>query len=322
MFKVIITDSAYQGIISKEEQKAEAFRSQLYKLFKQQPVQMMTVAESKELKNNPEEMLKNPSSLYILDITPAEALAIQRYYGVMCLSSENPDISPLIDVSDYFKPSTENKKFKGWDRVLDSVEKLPSNALVIIDRYLFASRSKDSGDGLVNVRNILNELLPQEFEGGDYHITIVFNVDAKHFSYTFREIVSKLDNIVHQLRPQYGIMVEVFGIKEACSLYDDSHDRQIVSNYFIVEASHKLAAFNPEDKGTVAQSIIPWNLFTEGSLNGDPSAPLDSINQTIADFNKFYAALSNEAEHNTYYYALNGKRMERCKGVRNRLLKS
>lgn len=321
MFKIYISDSVYDRIISVEEQRDTTRHSNLYKLLKQQPVQLLKAADTKRYKDNPEDVLKNPSSLYILDITSAEALAIQKKHGVMCLSSESPDISPLIDVNDYFKPSTEKKKFKGWDRVLDSVEKLPSNALVLIDRYLFASRSKDKGDGLVNVRNILNELLPQNFEDVDYHITIVFNVDAKHFSYSFSEIVSKLYNIAHQLRPRYGIMVEVFGITESCSLYDDSHDRQIVSNYYLVEASHKLAAFNPEDKGTVAQSIIPWNLFTEGSLNGNSSAPLDSINQTIADFNKFYAALSNEAEHNTYHYALNGKVMERCMGVRNRLLK-
>ena len=239
----------------------------------------------------------------------------------MCLSSENPDISPLIDVNDYFHPSTEKKKFKGWDRILDSVEKLPSNALIIIDRYLFAKRSKDAGDGLVNVKNILRELLPTQFDGGDYHLTVVFDIDAKHASYTFSEIATKLTNIAHQLRPSYNTMVEVFGIKESCTLYDDSHDRRIVSNYFIVIASHKLAAFNPEDKGTVAQSITPWALFTESSLSVDSSAPLESIEETIDDFHRFYAALSNEAEHNTYYYALNGKLMERCMGVRNRLLK-
>lgn len=321
MFKVYITESSYKSIISTEEQRPTAGRSNLYKLLKLQPVQILTAADNEKFKAHPEDVLKNPSALYILDITPTEALSIQRMYGVMCVSCENPDISPLVDVNDYFKPSMEKKKFKGWDRVLDSVEKLPSNALLLIDRYLFASRNKDKGDGLINVRHIFNELLPQRFDGSDYHITIVFNVEVKHFSYSFSEIVSKLYDIAHQLRPKYGIMIEVFGIKETCSLYDDSHDRQIVSNYFFVEASHKLAAFNPEDKGTVAQSIIPWNLFTESSLNGESSAPLESINQTIEDFKNFYAALSNEAEHNTYLYALNGKLKERCMGVRNRLLK-
>lgn len=321
MFKIFIYESAYQGIISTEEQKAVSAHSSLYKLLKRQLVQQLNAADTHHLKSHPEDMLKNPSSLYILDITPAEALAFQKYYGVMCLSSENPDISPLIDVNDFFQSSTEKKKFKGWDRILDSVEKLPSNALVIIDRYLFAKRSKDAGDGLANVSNILRELLPQEFEGGDYHVTVVFDIDAKHASYTFNEIATKLTNITRQLRPSYNIMVEVFGIKESCTLYDDSHDRRIVSNYFYVVASHKLAAFNPEDKGTVPQSITPWALFTESSLSVDSSAPLESIEETIDDFRRFYAALSNEAEHNTYIYALNGKRMDCCMGVRNRLLK-
>lgn len=317
MFKVYISASAYQGIVG----SVTAGQSNLGKLLKQQTVQLLTESDAARFKDYPESVLDNPSSLYILNITQSEALAIQHQYGVMCLSNENPDISPLIDVNDYFKPSVEKRKFKGWDRVLDSVEKLPSNALLLIDRYLFASRNKDKGDGLINVRHILNELLPREFEGGDYHITIVFSVEDKHYSYSFSEIASKLNNIAHQLRTGYDIMVEVFGITDKCTLYDDSHDRQIVSNYFIVEASHKLAAFNPEDKGTVSQSIIPWNLFTEESLNGKSSAPLESVQQVIDDFNNFYKVLSNEAEHKTYLYALNGQRKERCTGVRNRLFK-
>ena len=75
------------------------------------------------------------------------------------------------------------KKFKGWDRILDSIEQLPSNGLVLIDRYLFSSRNKEKGDGLMNVHHILSELLPQAFEGGDYHITIVFNIEVKHSSF-------------------------------------------------------------------------------------------------------------------------------------------
>lgn len=321
MFKIIISDTIYARIKAAESGKPAQEQSALRKLLRQQPVQQLTAEETLQFKNHPEEVLKTPSALYILDISPAEALRIQASYGVMCLSGEQPDISPLIDVNDYFQPSTKNRKFKGWDRILDSVEKLPSNALVIIDRYLFSKRSKDAGDGLANVYSILRELLPQTFEGGDYHLTVVFNIDATHPSYTFSEIAAKLTNITRQLRPQYNTMVEAFAIKESCTLYDDSHDRRIVSNYFYVVASHKLAAFNPEDKGTVPQSISPWALFTESSLTGDSSAPLESIEETIDDFHKFYAALPNPAEHNTYLYALNGKRMERCMGVRNRLLK-
>ena len=317
MFKVFLTEDTYRKVSTNDVDK----NFYLNKLLKHQTVQLLTEVDNENLKTHPEEVLNNPSALYILDISPEEAFDIRSKYGVMCLSNANPDISPLIDINDYFKPSTEKIKFKGWDKVLDNIEILPSNALVLIDRYLFSSRNKEKGEGLSNVRHILNELLPQKFEGGDYHITIVFNFEAKHPSFSFSEIVTKINDIVHQLRQGYNFMVEVFCIKETCCLYDDSHDRQIISNYYFVEASHQLAAFTDDDKGTVSQSITPWSLFTESSLNGESSAPLDAIEQTVKVFSKFYASIYDETERETYFYGLNGKRMERCMGVKNRLLK-
>lgn len=317
MFKIYLAEASYNKVSANDVDKY----AYLNKLLKQQPVQLLTEADNENLKTHPEEVLKNPSALYILDISPDEALGIRSKYGVMCLSSENPDVSPLIDVNDYFKPSTETIKFKGWDKVLDNIEMLPSNALILIDRYLFSLKNKDKSVGLNNVSKILDELLPKNFEGGDYHITIVFNFEAKHSDLPFKDIVSQLNDTVHQLRPDYNFMVEVFCVKETCCLYHDSHDRQIISNYYFVEASHQLAAFNDEDKGVVSQSITPWSLFTESSLNGDSSAPLETIEQTIKVFSKFYASIYNETKRETYYYGLNGKVMKQCMGAKNRLLR-
>ena len=42
MFKVYISDSVYDRIVNTEEQRATAGRSNLYKLLKQQPVQILT----------------------------------------------------------------------------------------------------------------------------------------------------------------------------------------------------------------------------------------------------------------------------------------
>ena len=144
MFKVFISDSIYQGIITSEENKTLSEKSYLYKLLKKQPIQVLKPEDEVNIKANPKEVLNNPSSLYILSTSAEEASAIENSYGVMCLSGDNPDISPLIDVEDYFKPSKKEKKFKGWDRVLDTVENLPSNALVLRDRYLFKYKGKNS----------------------------------------------------------------------------------------------------------------------------------------------------------------------------------
>ena len=58
MFKVYITESSYKGIISKEEQRTTSGRSNLYKLLKQQPVQLLTAAENDKFKTHPEEVQK------------------------------------------------------------------------------------------------------------------------------------------------------------------------------------------------------------------------------------------------------------------------
>ncbi len=316
MFKVYISDTVYQAIVS----SATTGQSYLYKLLKQQPVQLLTQADIEEYRTHPENVLKNPSALYILDITPTEALAIQRSYGVMCLSSEHPDISPLIDVNDIFISNVEEKLNKGWDSVLDSIEQLPSNALLLTDRYLFAFRHPNAGDGLANIRAILHELLPSRFQGDEYHVSIVFDYMAKHNSYTFGEIATKLNRIKTQLGRAYPIMLEVLGITPGCSIYNKLHDRLIISNYYMVEASHKLAAFNA-DRGTARQTLLPMSLFTESSLNGTTTPPLKIIDQTTATLRDFSKSLSKLTDHSIYSYAINGQRMNKCIAMRNRLLK-
>ena len=320
MFKVCISDAAYQRLVSAEEQKGTAGRSNLYKLLKQQPVQLLTASDHDRYRTHPEEVLKNPSALHILDMTHTEALAIQKTYGVMCMSSDCPDISPLIDVNDIHISNERERLGRGWDSVLDSVEKLPSNALLLTDRYLFAFRSPDAGDGLSNIHDILNELLPQQFSGGDYHVTVVFDDMSKHKSYTFDEIATKLNRIKTQLHRDYPIMMEVLGVTPDSSIYNKLHNRLIISNYYLVEAAHKLAAFN-HDKGTARQTLLPMTLFTESSINGTSTPPLKAIDQTLETLRGFSKSLSRLTDHSVYLYAVNGQRMEKCLGIRNRLIK-
>ena len=319
MFKVLITETIYQSVISTEEQKDANKRSFLYKLLKQQQVQRLTCEETNYLKTHPKEVLKTPSALFVLDITPSEAQNIQKSYGVVCLDGEHLNIAPLIDVNDIHISNERERLGRGWDSVLDSVEKLPSNALLLTDRYLFAFRSPNAGDGLSNISDILQELLPQQFLGGEYHVTVVFDNIKMHNSYTFEEIATKLNRIKMQMKRNYPIMMEVVGITPNCSIYNKLHNRLIVSNYYLVEAGHKLAAFN-KDKGTARQMLIPMSLFTEGSLNGTSTPPLKAIDQTLATLREFNNSLSALTDHSVYLYAVNGKRMEKCIRIKNRLI--
>ena len=320
MFKIYLTDSTYQDIVIREKKLAATERSNLYKLLEQQPAKILTASENEEFKAHPENVLKNPTALYILDLAPSEALAIQRMYGVMCLSSSSPDISSLIDVNDEHTTGKRKPLLRGWDSVLDSIEHLPSNALILTDRYLFKDTNVHYGNGFDNVKSILTELLPQELST-TYHITIVFDKSEIDSLYDFDTIAKRLNDVAKEMNRSYPITMEVLGITGGNDIYYSFHNRRIVSNYFVVKMDHKLAAFH-NNVGTTDQTIIPQVLFTEDSLNHRSSPPLESMQQTIfalRDFSKML--LSPSLKHTFYSYAVNGNRMEKCLAIRNRLIK-
>lgn len=342
MFKIFIEATILKKIADSEKGNPKLAQSMLFRLLSQQKVVYVSSTEEawihaigteakinaddslaayiEGLATHPETVLQNPSSLFILNIPIAEAERIQKLYGVLCISGDAVNISPLIDINDIHVSNEQERLGRGWDSVLDSVEALPSNALLLTDRYLFAFRHPNAGDGLANIKDILNQLLPRQFSGGDYHITVIFDNMAKHSTYTFDEIATKLNRIKTQLGRDYPIMMEVLGITPDCSIYNKLHNRLIVSNYYLVEAGHKLAAFN-HDKGTARQTLLPLALFTESSLNGTSTPPLKVIEQTTSTLRDFSKSLPKLTDHTTYFYAVNGQRMEKCMAIRNRLIK-
>ena len=286
----------------------------------QQPLQLLKEDDTKRYIAHPENVLKNPSALYILDISAADALAIQRMYGVMCLSSSAPDITPLIDINDEHTTEKRLPTGRGWDSVLDSVEHLPSNALILTDRYLFKTTNPIYGNGFDNIRSILTELLPRELNT-KYHIMVVFDRDSMDPLYNFNSIAKRLHDIVLEFKKPYEIVTEVLGLSEGKDIYYKFHNRRIVSNYFVVKMDYSLAAFN-KTEGTSEQTIIPQVLFTEESLNKRSSAPLQSMQQITKALQSFSDSLKSPSmDHNSYSYAINGQRKDQCLTITNRLIK-
>lgn len=316
MFKVYISESTYKGITG----STTASQSYLGKLLKQQPLQLLKDADTERYKAHPEKVLNNPSALYILDIPTAEALAIQRMYGVMCLSSVAPNITPLIDINDEHTTEKKVSLGRGWDSVLDSVEHLPSNALILNDRYLFKTTNPVYGNGFDNICSILKELLPRELNT-KYHVIVVFDRDEIDSLYDFNSIAKRLHDIALDFKKPYEIVTEVLGLSEGKEIYYKFHNRRIVSNYFVVKMDYSLAAFN-KTEGTSEQTIIPQVLFTEDSLNNRSSAPLQSIQQITKALQSFSDSLKSPSmDHNSYSYAVNGLQKERCMTITNRLIK-
>ena len=344
MFKVFIAENILRNVIQAESQRPNNSRSNLFKILRSAKnlyvaMEAPDPAWIKQLKDNyslvgdttrtsyikqipikPESVLKNPSSLFILDIPVAEAKKIQVEYGVMCRSCMDTNISALIDVNDEHTTDKDEPLGKGWDSVLDSVEPLPSNALILTDRYLFKTTNAKYGNGFDNVRSILTELLPCELNT-TYQITVIFDKQNINVLYDFQTIAKRLNDIKDELKRPYPIMMEVLGMTEDNDTYYHLHNRRIVSNYFVVKMDYSLAAFN-KTVGTADQTITPQVLFTEDSLNRHSTAPLKSMEQIVNALRKFSNSLSSpRTKHDSYYYAVNGEWMEKCIAIRNRLIK-
>lgn len=344
MFKVFIAEKILRNIIQAESQRPNNSRSNLFKILrsaqnlyvamdapdlawiKQLKADYGLTADTtrteyiKKIPSKPESVLKNPSSLFILDISFAEAKKIQVEYGVMCRSGVDTNVSTLIDINDEHTTDKNKPLGRGWDTVLDSVEFLPSNALILTDRYLFKTTNAKFGNGFDNVRSILTELLPRDLNT-TYHITVIFDKDSIHALYDFQTIAKRLNDIKEEFKRPYQITMEVLGITGKNDTYYNLHNRRIVSNYFVVKMDYSLAAFD-KAVGTADQTITPQVLFTEDSLNRHSTAPLKSMEQIISTLREFSNSLSSpHTKHDSYYYAVNGEWMEKCNTIRNRLIK-
>ena len=160
MFKIFVAEPILKTIIEDESKKAEASRSFLYKVLKERKTLYVAAATPdkswadtlksqhkiivdyslsdyiNKIKDHPETVLENPSSIFILDIPITEAEKIQTSFGVVCMSGKNLTTRFLIDTNDEHTIDEQEAFGNGWETVLKSVKGIPSNALLLTDRYL------------------------------------------------------------------------------------------------------------------------------------------------------------------------------------------
>ena len=271
--------------------------------------------------------------MFLLDIDTDTAKDIREKYGVICFAKEDAYKAGPMLMDDNKEYSTEIGKdfLLGWDTVLAGIKDLPSNSLIISDRYLFSNNKTIKGEGMKNLRQILQLLLPMKWSERDsgfhYHIMIIFDPEKIYGDEKFQDIATKIISFVTSIR-KYTITVEILGVTgwmKDNDIYNRLHNRRIVSNYYIVKAEQQIAAFDGT-KGTCCQTITPQRFFTEDSLikKINSSSPKQSIHQLIEVLEEFDPNKRiGEKGYTAYYYRVatnkdNVKSM--CKNLINRLL--
>lgn len=161
---------------------------------------------------------------------------------------------------DHWYEDTDNSSTFSWRDFLG--KGLPtSNAVVIIDRYLFAK----SYNGSKNVESILEAIIPKNF-ARTYYVSIIFELGAAEWRNDKKNGVVKardveeLNTINTRILSSFkkrGIKVNIELIavvkpKEECSrvvgysewknLHNATHDRKILTSYFQVMATHAISA--------------------------------------------------------------------------------
>ncbi len=270
--------------------------------------------------NNPAIVLNQPSGIFLLNIPATKAFQIQKEYGVICQSTDSINHTPLTQPH----VSTElldEETGKSWKTIFGRFMNLPSNSALIIDAHLFdedrfdyASNCYDTKhqDGLKNITDIIECLLPNTFNG-TYHIGVLITdtdiakaSNRSRTNLTNEQIALALNDLKKVIKRNYSINIEVVFFDPNDDGHKLIHNRRIISNYFIVSALYKLAAFR-NGKSKCDQSIETFPLFENIDTLPNPDKKEKRIRHDIKQLTAFMLRQPNS--HTALLYQ-NGQKTE------------
>lgn len=215
------------------------------------------------------ENIRANNDIYILDDKLSVLNKKAQQTGVAILSEFSDNIKSVTRAW-YGEVVANQKNFNWKEFFLDIYDSpcTPSNSAIIIDRYLFSYETVGEykstyKDGLRNLKAIFEGILPENINTR-YDILVIFGtgdgvLDNK---ITVDDVCDKIYEIVEQIERPYEINVELLAIKKQCALWGPTHDRRIISNYFLVQAPHGFKAVKGNGEGTYNQLIDAKCIYT------------------------------------------------------------
>ena len=145
-------------------------------------------------------------------------------------------------------------------------------------------------------------LLPKE-QMPNFIVSIIFDGTKIKEGFEMKDVVTKVNKVKKTLVGHTSFDMELISIDSNCYNYDKTHDRFIVSNYFYIDATHKIKAFR-SDKTTLAEQNIHFKyLYSEGiGKNKKPSIPEVTQDRVLK---AIYGALNKSKAE--ILYAINGQ---------------
>lgn len=266
-----------------------------------------------------------PRDLFVAHVDDDAAQKLASKNGFLVVSQENPNLEQII--RPVLTIDLEQGTHLTWHdcfMCLKETPRTPANSLVIIDRYLFTRYGVYGWlNGIQNVKHILMEALPPVFNDR-FDVLIITSDDrwdprAKSFS----RIIDKLYQECSKLRAyEVNIEILIIGSDGDKRIWDESHDRRIISNYYRIVASKGFFAFVGPNCDDVFRSQIITIDFAFSNIDNKYAQiygfPIKGYDSTLLEIYKF---VSNPGScPDDYVFYKNGVEQLNIKSFSNRIV--
>ncbi|MGV0924106.1 hypothetical protein [Empedobacter tilapiae] len=192
-----------------------------------------------EFNEDPEVIVKNPCSYFLLNKNDQEIIDLMNSYGVI-VQNNNPN-EDIISKRSYEELIKGHEYYdgpkKGWHFLTD---KEIFNSFIISDPHLFDNEEKGKNIGLHNILNLLDAILPDSLITTFHLLIIVEEKSNGKLSSFFNKIKADLIDKIDNLR-SYEFLVEVVVTSNII------HKRRAFSNNFVISCDKGFKLFKVSD---------------------------------------------------------------------------
>ncbi len=223
------------------------------------------------------------------DFERDETVKIEKELGIFCQLSSDvedrrlcaPTISHAVDIND--------NRDNDWTAFFKRFPLLPSNSVVISDRYFFADKYKDDQTGreisyaIENVEKLLDCIVDSEYQN-EYNVLIFFDYETLgNPSHSEDYKKNRMQNILKDLHTYarkkafhnglepIRINFELVSVAPEAGQRSITHDRVFASDYYTIDATHAISAFS-KGKVLVSQLLRYSSLFS--SIGADKKSDI------------------------------------------------
>lgn len=287
----------------------------------------------KAVLTEPKKVLEEPCGIYLLDIPSAYAKSIQDSYGVICQSLSVMDHSALTKIHGSAE-QVEGERGKDWKDIFKKFKNSPTNSALIIDAHLFENdywdERQDCYDqsrnyGLVNLREIIEEILPDTFSD-TYHIGVLLTdtdeAKAKRKSrtnLTNAQIATAINKLKKRISRSYPISIEVLFFSSGDDHHKLIHNRRILTNTYVLDAQYKLAALS-NGIARASQTIYIYPLFELIHMGSDEEMKEKRLRYDLDDLYE-YIQIQCRAQAPSGQLYRNGALMDSYFKIQHRFLR-